>query len=377
MSNILCLYWGNPTFYPYITEKLKYLKRKKRGTVYFISRSYKDYFYKKNFLKSLCESFSIWHLENKILHVITFILFILLSFYILIFKNIKVVILYDRNATVFFFVAKILRKKIIYHNFDYNDQYISLKKGVKLFLIQKIEKICAKYSDLLIFSHDFRAKKFLLNNRIKKKYIVAYNGPTLDNKFNIKKISKKKNVIWTGTLGKGHSLENIIRSFNFLSNKINLTIVCHYIFSKDEYLNYLNKLIIDNNLSDRIKIYTTFTYKKFIKQLNKSHIGLAIYEPTNLSHKYIIGASNKINFYMKYSLPIILSTIDEQINFINKYKNGFNVNYKNPKSIALAIKKILNNSTNYKKMSLNSFEAFKNEFNFYEKFKIIENFLNE
>jgi hypothetical protein len=101
MSNILCLYWGNPTFYPYIVEKLKFLNKKRK--IYFVSRSYKDYFYKKKFLNSLCNNFAIWHLENKILHALTFVLFILLSFYILIFKNIKIVILYDRNATLFFF----------------------------------------------------------------------------------------------------------------------------------------------------------------------------------------------------------------------------------------------------------------------------------
>jgi hypothetical protein len=104
MSNILCLYWGNPTFYPYIVEKLKFLNKKRK--VYFVSRSYKDYFYKKKFLKSLCYSTTIWHLENKILHAITFVLFFLLSFYILVFKNIKVVILYDKNASLFFFSQK-------------------------------------------------------------------------------------------------------------------------------------------------------------------------------------------------------------------------------------------------------------------------------
>ena len=376
MSNILCLYWGNPTFYPYIVEKLKFLNKKRR--IYLVSRSYKDYFYKKKFLNSLCNNFAIWHLENKKLHALTFVLFILLSFCILIFKNIKIVILYDRNATLFFFIAKILRKKIIYHNFDYNPEVISFKKNFKLFIITKIEKVCAKYCDLLIFSHNFRAKRFLLNNKINKKYVVAYNGPTLDNKHDVKKIPKKKiNVIWTGTLGKGHSLENIIRSFNYLDNKFNLTIICHYIFSKNQYLNYLNNLIITNNLSHRIKIHTTFNYENFIEELKKSHIGLAIYEPINLSHVHMIGASNKINFYMKYSLPIVLSKIEEHINFIKKYKNGVNVNHKNPQAIARGIRKIIKNNFNYKKLSLNSFSIFKNEFNFYHKFKIIEKFLNE
>jgi glycosyltransferase involved in cell wall biosynthesis len=376
MSNILCLYWGNPTFYPYILEKLKFINKKRK--IYFVSRSYKDFFYKKKFFNSLCYSTAIWHLENKILHALTFVLFILLSFYILVFKNIKIVILYDRNATLFFFIAKILRKKIIYHNFDYNPEVISFKKNFKLFIITKIEKVCAKYSDLLIFSHSFRAKKFLLNNKINKKYLVAYNGPSHDNKHNVKVIPKKKiNIIWTGTLGKGHALENIIRSFNYLDNKFNLTIICHYIFSKSQYLDYLKKLIITNNLSQRIKIHTTFNYENFIEELNKSHIGLAIYEPINLSHSHIIGASNKINFYIKYSLPIVLSKIKEHINFIKKYKNGVNVNHKNPQAIARGIRTITKNNFNYKKMSLNSFTVFKKEFNFYNKFKIIEKFLNE
>jgi glycosyltransferase involved in cell wall biosynthesis len=135
-------------------------------------------------------------------------------------------------------------------------------------------------------------------------------------------------------------------------------------------------LIVTNNLTRRVKIFTTFTYNEFIQKLKKSIIGLAIYEPTNLSHKYMIGASNKINFYMKYSLPIVLSKNIEQLNFIKKYKNGINVNHKDPKSIALGIKKLLRNKNKYKNMSYNSFRAFRDEFNFYNKFKAIKNFLN-
>lgn len=374
MSNILCLYWGNPTFYPYIIEKLKYLKNKKK--IFFVSRDYKDFFFKKNFLENLCKSYVIKHIENKILHIFSYLFFLTLSSYILIFKNIKIVILYDRNASIFFFIAKIFKKKIIYHNFDYNPENISFTKNFKIFIIQKIEKLCAKYSDLLIFSNNFRAKKFLSINKIKNKYLIAFNGPSHNNKYIPKKIIKQKNIIWTGTLGKGHALENIIKSFNFLDKEFNLTIICHYVFSSEEYLNNINKLIVSNNLIQRVKIFTTFTYNDFIQKLKKSIIGLAIYEPTNLSHKYMIGASNKINFYMKYSLPIVLSKNKEQVNFIKKYKNGTNVNHKDPKSIAIGIKRLLRNTNKYRKMSHNSFKTFRNEFNFYNKFKAIKNFLD-
>ena len=65
-----------------------------------------------------------------------------------------------------------------------------------------------------------------------------------------------------------------------------------------------------------------------------------------------------------------------RLNFIKKYKNGINVNHKDPKSIALGIKKLLRNKNKYKNMSYNSFRAFRDEFNFYNKFKAIKNFLN-
>ena len=80
---------------------------------------------------------------------------------------------------------------------------------------------------------------------------------------------------------------------------------------------------------------------------------------------------------MKYSLPLVLSKNTEQVSFIKKYKNGVNVNHKDPKYIALGIKKILANKINYKKMSLNSCKTFRKEFNFYNKFEQIEKFLND
>tara|TARA_B100001964_G_C14242906_1_gene605967 strand:- start:1588 stop:1917 length:330 start_codon:yes stop_codon:yes gene_type:complete len=106
-----------------------------------------------------------------------------------------------------------------------------------------------------------------------------------------------------------------------------------------------------------------------------SDAGIAFYEPVNTSHKYMVGASQKINSYLSANLPIVNSKQKQFKDFNQKYKCSINVDINNPYKIAKSILIILSNDKKYNKLKKNSNIAFKNKFNFEKQLEKIRKFL--
>jgi len=223
----------------------------------------------------------------------------------------------------------------------------------------------SKYVDLFIFSHPKRAQIFSKNSKINKnKTIYVYNSLRI--KPFTKKTKNKKNMIWQGSIGPGHSLINIIRSFVYLDEEIKLRI-----FGKIEdyfYFNKMKKLIKELNLEKRVSIYNFVPEHKIKKELKEAYVAIALYEPIITSHKYMAGASAKINEYLANSLPVVVSNNSDFLNFTIKFKASISVCIKDPKSIAHGIRKTIYNKKIYRQLQLNAYKAHVNEFNFEKQF---------
>ena len=76
------------------------------------------------------------------------------------------------------------------------------------------------------------------------------------------------------------------------------------------------------------------------KKMIDSDLGVAFYEPVNTSHKFMTGASQKINSYLAAGLPVLLSNEQQFKLFTKKYKCSVNANIKKPQEIANKIKSI-------------------------------------
>ncbi len=88
------------------------------------------------------------------------------------------------------------------------------------------------------------------------------------------------------------------------------------------------------------------------------------------------GASAKINSYLAYSLPVIVSNNNDFSNFSKKFKASIPVNIRSPKSISKVINKIITNKKMYNQLRYNSYRAHIDEFNFEKQFKKINARLN-
>ena len=374
---ILCLFWSNPNMYPFLREKISYLKKKNIKTT-FVSR---DGFsvhighkqrerddYHENFIKKNCKNYAITGSRNYLIDKIFFSYFLLFSLFIFFINKPDKIFIYSKQTLLILYVIRLFFKgDIVYQNFDYNPE-IKIKSLFAKF-VDKSEIFLSKYINLFIFSHPKRAQLFSRNSKISmNKIIYVFNSSKLKN--SIKTIKTRKNLIWTGSIGPGHSLLNIIKSLTFLDKKIELKI-----FGKIEdylFFNKIERLIDKYNLRKRVTI-NSFVQEKIIKnELMKSYAAIALYEPILTSHKYMAGASAKINSYLANSLPVIVSNNNDFLNFSKKFKASISVDIYNSKSIANGIKKILKKK-DYTRLRSNAYKAHKDEFNFIKQFTKINN----
>ncbi len=103
-------------------------------------------------------------------------------------------------------------------------------------------------------------------------------------------------------------------------------------------------------------------------------IGIACYNPYNDDLKLIGKASGKLNFYMTYSIPVIVNRLPGLADLIEKYNCGVVIdNVEDSSQWKNAVDTIKNDYEGYKARVA---ECYKKEFDFIEKIKPLEEFLS-
>lgn len=360
MNYLFAIWSKNPESYFFIKEFILFLKKKNIDSTIVFKK--KNNFITNNFLKkkNIKEIFSS---KNRFIDHIFYFYFLIYFACLVVIKKPRKVYLFNFHSliTVLFF-KPFYSGKIIYHNFDYNPYSNSFSHRILTFF----EKYLSKYLEILIFSNEKRGKLFKnLSKNKKSKILTIYNCLSKKNiRRKYKNFINKKILFRIGSIGPNHSLKSLIISMKYLSDDFTL-FICGKITDYN-YYNQIKKLILLHNLKHKIKIKTLVTENYWKKKLRGSSIGIALYEnnKNNISHKYMLGASQKINAYLSENLPILVSNDKQYINFHKKYKCCINVDVKDPKAMSKKIKDIFSNKKKYIKLRNNSYRAFVKEFNF-------------
>ena len=368
MKYLMTIWSQSPEDYFIIDNLINYLKRKKK-LVSIICQN-------KNFNNKLsdrlnCNSHKIFYYNYNFLNKFYFIYYLIyLIFYIFIKKPDVLIIFNNYPIVIVQFIKFFYKGKLIYHNFDYDPLTKNkFKKILNFFEEKNIHKF-----NKVIFSNEKRAEIF--KKKLSKKIDIDIIYNCLPINYFIKSKSKKKGIIKIfriGTIGPGHGLVNLIKSFKYLPHNYQL-ILCGIILDKNFYYDLLN-IIEKNAIENKIRVFISPSQKEWTKKMFSSDLGIAFYEPVNTSHKYMIGASQKINSYLAAGLPILLSNEKQFKFFTKKYNCSINTNIKKPYKIALTIKKIFSNKIKLKQLKKYSKVAFKNYFNFEKQIKKVDYYL--
>ena len=218
-----------------------------------------------------------------------------------------------------------------------------------------------------------RAKQFLKDSNIKKKFLIFHNSLPADfyKKYRNKRLknTKKKILFYFGSIGPGHGLFELIKSVRFLDKNLSLEIY-GWVVDDNFYLK-INELIKKNNLDKKVTIKLNVKDFEWKSKMMDAHLGIALYEIKSLSHKFMFPASQKINAYIAANLPVLVSRTKDNKNFLSNYKCGVST-LLNSKLIAKNINLIFRSKKFYKLLRKNSKNAYKNEFNFEKQFQKIK-----
>jgi glycosyltransferase involved in cell wall biosynthesis len=372
MKYLLAIWTNSPEDYFYIENFINFLKKKKINSILIFKR--KNFGKEKNLIKN-CKKHKIYSSNNNLLNKLFYFYFQFYIAFLVILKQPKKVYLFNSHTLLAVLIFKpFYSGKIIYHNFDYNPFIKTLSQKFLTFLEKKV----SKHFEIIIFSHKKRGELFQkLSNLKKSKIYTIYNS--LSKNFIKRKYmghyAKKKVLYRIGSIGPNHSLDNLIKSMKYLNDDFKL-LLCGKVTDKKYFLKIKN-LIKKNNLEKKIEIKTSVTRLYWKKKLSETTIGVALYEYNNknISHKYMVGASQKINAYLASSLPILMSDEKQYLDFNKKYNCAINVDIKSPLNIALSIKKVILNKEKYLILRKNSYKAFINEFNFEKQIEYIKNYI--
>lgn len=251
----------------------------------------------------------------------------------------------------------------------------TFKEGI----ITKIQFYFSKYIDLFLFPSSERAKIFFkFSNIINKKFSLLSNhfpinfkpsiGNELDKILENKKLTYSKIVCSLGTIGKNHHHEELIKSVvDWEDNKI--LIIAGW--PNENIIGKLNKIILNNNIQNKVLILTNISEKLWLEILFKSDLGICFYKQDSISHKFMAGPSTKLNNYLLANIPFLACDNEDFQKFNLKYNICELVNPSKPKDIAKKVNELLSDNFKYNLLKKNSKIAFHEKLNFDVQFKKI------
>ena len=368
MNKLFFLIWENPKSHQVILPLIKEIS--KNNKIYLFSQANEeiDKLEKRdsNYNKYCVYNQIFSSKKFKILNKICLLVFLLISFFYIILNRPKCVYIINKYPLIIVGLIKFFLKiKIIYHNLDYDPNPKTFFQKI----VRKFEINSVNYLDLLIFPHEKRAKRFLKDTNAKKKYLIFYNSlprKYFNNYNKSKNLKSEKKIIYFGSIGPGHGLTEIINASVYFDKNIILTIY-GWVVDRDYYIKIL-KLIKKNNLEEKVKFKINLKDFEWKQEMLDSDLGIALYDNSNLSHKFMFPASQKINAYIAAKVPILISNSKDNRNFIKKYKCGI-CTILQPNIIAKNINLIFKNKNKYNKLKKNCEKSFKNEFNFENQYR--------
>lgn len=357
-NKILLSIWSDPSMYLNLLFLINFFLKKKFKVILVCKKIERKndfyYFVKKNRLLQIIEIKA----EGKLGYF-----FFYKKMYSII-NKFQPSIMISFNFISLFFSYFLKRQKInwIYYNFDFN---ITNKFNINNF----IEKKIIKKVNCIFLPSESRVNYYKIKFEIKKKIYSINNCFSKDFNIKIKNkydkydkydfIKKKKYLIRLGSFFSYHYLEELVQSTKYWSRNYKLILAGK---SYNGYYEKLNKFIKKKKIENVI-LFKNISYELWFFLLRNAYAGFAMYEPINVSHKFMGGTSQKLNNYIFASIPSIISKSHDNKKFNIKYKTSI-LSGGNFKEIAEKTNILLENKKIYMNLKKNNQKAFSKEFNF-------------
>ena len=248
------------------------------------------------------------------------------------------------------------KTKMWYHNHDIS-QINQFKKFSIGWFAAKYERRAFSFLDIfslpakerLDYFHSFKKGKtkfFYLPNFPSKKIYRSFSSSEPD--------SQEVNLIYQGSIGPGHGLEEIIDCLDTLVVGMRLNL-----FLKGNINNEFKAKLIEhaklNGVEKQLSFFGITPYVEVPKLTQKAHIGLAIHMGTDVMNRTLGTASNKIYEYAAVGLPVLLYDNSHFREHCDKYEWAFFTNCTR-NSLIKCISEILADYPRFSKAAKSDFE---------------------
>ena len=290
-------------------------------------------------------------------------------------KQVTLFIAYDPIPLLSFYVARLFIWKplplIWYHNHDVIEPALVKKFSISWFAARLEER---SFSFIDIFSlPSLERKPFFPIDKLKGDFFFLPNYPRLSFYSQFRNIPKEKKcikILYQGSIGDGHGIEEIIDVLSLNDDKVPFELVLKG-FIRPEYKVFLRNLADSKGVSDRLKFVGITPYQEVPLTTAQCHIGIAIFTGQDTMNKTLGTASNKAFEYIACGLPIIYFDSEHYREHLGKYEWAIPTDL-SPESLKNAIHHI---ATNFDELSQKAIESFENELNFEKYFSSIASFL--
>lgn len=244
----------------------------------------------------------------------------------------------DLNTLPIAFILKKIKSsiKVVYDAHEYETEVHNIK-GIKKYLIKKLEKFLIKYADDVICVSESIAVAYKKLYNIEPSIIL--NTPALESiaKHDIfrneLKIDKNQKIfLYQGSLSPGRGIEKLIKVFKEIEKEYVLIFMGYGVL--EEYI--LKE--IKQNTHENIFLYPAVSPETLLKYTASADYGISLIEDICLSYRYCLP--NKMFEYIMSNLPVLVSDLPEMKKIVLGNNIGKVVNMNSIESIKNGILEI-------------------------------------
>ena len=281
-------------------------------------------------------------------------------------------------------ISKFFNNKVILH--IHGGNYDGFYRTQKPMNQKQINRMLTKADSILVLSKSL-TKMFSFHSTLKNKIKIVPNGLPWDfdkSQTNHKILPKSNDspikIIFLSNLIESKGYLDVLEAVSILINEYGYPIQAdfcgefiHYTDAKrfatlTEAKEYFYAFIAKNNLENHINYHGIIGLGKKQKLLKEAHFFIL---PTNYINE---GQPIAIIEAMAYSCVVLTTDYRGISELITNYKSGVYVKYNNPQEIAFEMHQLIENPTEFQRISIN---AYQNYLNYFTKEKHLENLIKD
>ncbi len=250
-----------------------------------------------------------------------------------------------------YIISKWKKKKLVFDSHEYFTEVPELinRPKVQRFWKRIERNILPKLKNVLTVSSsiaDLYKKEYNIDVKLLR------NVPLLNQKLvkveNIQ-VEDKKILIYQGAINVNRGIEYMVEAMKYIDNAI------LYILGKGDISEQIKNLIIELNLTQKVKMLGEVQLEQLRGYTNQADLGLSLEEDRGLNYRFSLP--NKLFDYIHAGLPVLVANLPEMENLVNQHQLGETIERHEAKHIAEKISAMLKNQEQINNWKINAKKA--------------------